>query len=117
MLLHSLTRKYRVLVLFDRGLSTILGRPCAISEEECVVLSYTSFGANNDVIIKRYSYDVDLPAECDDEYWTHPTNPELAFKQPPGKPSTVSYFVAVIKLNCIQVSALRTVVSVFSMSL
>ncbi|KAJ6508087.1 fungal-specific transcription factor domain-containing protein [Mycena vulgaris] len=42
-------------------------------------------------------YDLDYPVECDDEYWETP-DPDLAFKQPPGKPSILSFTVAYLKL-------------------
>ena len=53
------------------------------------------------------SFDLELPMECDDEYWE---DPEKAFKQPPGKPSKVSFFVSYLKLNQILGFALRTIV-------
>ena len=56
------------------------------------------------------SFDLDLPAECDDEYWS-PSDPKEAFKQPPGKPSKMSYFIAYLKLSQILAFALRTIVS------
>ena len=48
--------------------------------------------------------------ECDDEYWSHP-DPSQAFKQPPGKPSTVAFCNAFIRLLKIQALASRTIVS------
>jgi hypothetical protein len=56
------------------------------------------------------SFDLDLPVECDDEYWS-PPDPKDAFKQPPGKPSKMSYFIAYLKLSQILAFALRTIVS------
>jgi hypothetical protein len=56
------------------------------------------------------SFDVDLPADCDDDYWEN-ENPLLMFKQPPGKPSKVSFFISLIKVQQILASALRTIVS------
>ena len=56
------------------------------------------------------SFDVDLPMEVDDEYWENEHEPEQAFKQPPGKPSHLSYFVSLIKLIQILAVALRTIV-------
>jgi hypothetical protein len=56
------------------------------------------------------SFDLDLPTECDDEYWS-PQDPGDAFKQPPGKPSKMSYFIAYLKLSQILAFALRTIVS------
>ncbi|KAG9309147.1 hypothetical protein JVU11DRAFT_10857 [Chiua virens] len=80
-------RAFWSLVLFDCQMSSSLGRPCAIQDED---------------------FDLDYPIECDDEYWEHP-DPEQAFKQPPDKPSTVSYFVSFIKLNNILSFAHRTI--------
>lgn len=56
------------------------------------------------------SFDLDLPVECDDEHWS-PPDPKDAFKQPPGKPSKMSYFIAYLKLSQILAFALRTIVS------
>ncbi|KAF7792733.1 hypothetical protein EIP86_003831 [Pleurotus ostreatoroseus] len=85
-----LKRAFWILVTMDRGLSSGLGRPCAIQDED---------------------FDVELPLECDDEYWTN-EDPNLAFKQPPGKPSTISFFNCVIRLNQIHAFALRTIYSI-----
>ena len=56
------------------------------------------------------SFDLDLPAECDDEYWSTSDSKD-AFKQPAGKPSKMSYFIAFLKLSQILAFALRTIVS------
>lgn len=56
------------------------------------------------------SFDLDLPTECDDEYWLHP-DPEQVFKQPPGKPSSIAFFNCYIRLHQILAFALRTIVS------
>ncbi|KAI0248863.1 fungal-specific transcription factor domain-containing protein [Lactifluus subvellereus] len=84
-------RAFWVLVVLDRLMSASFGRPCAIHEED---------------------FDVDLPAEVDDEYWENEHDPEQAFKQPPGKPSLLSYFVCSIKLNQILAVALRTIYTI-----
>ena len=47
--------------------------------------------------------------ECDDEYWINP-DPNLAFKQPEGKPSTVVFFNCALRLAQIHAFALRTIV-------
>ncbi|CCM00118.1 uncharacterized protein FIBRA_02145 [Fibroporia radiculosa] len=83
-------RAFWVLVSLDRSISSGLGRPCAIQDED---------------------FDLDLPTECDDEYWLHP-DPNLAFKQPPGKPSTVTFFNCFLRLNQILAFALRTIYSI-----
>ena len=59
------------------------------------------------------SFDLDFPVDCDDEYWSHP-DPAQSFKQPAGKPSTLSYFISSIKLNQILGFALRTIVRAIS---
>jgi hypothetical protein len=55
------------------------------------------------------SFDVDLPKDCDDEYW-ETDDPELAFKQPLGKPSKVAFFISLIRQQEIVAFALRTIV-------
>ena len=59
------------------------------------------------------SFDIDLPTECDDEYWTNP-DPEQAFKQPPGKPSKVAFFNCFVRLHQILAFAMRTIVRFLS---
>ncbi|TFK22897.1 hypothetical protein FA15DRAFT_621825 [Coprinopsis marcescibilis] len=49
-------------------------------------------------------YDVDLPIACDDEFWEN-EDPSLAFKQPPGRPSTVVAFNNILTLFNILSSA------------
>lgn len=67
-------------------------------------------------LIGSGSFDVDPMTECDDEYWSHP-DPSQAFRQPPGKPSTVAFCNAFIRLSKIQAFALRTIVSLASQPL
>ncbi|KIM80404.1 hypothetical protein PILCRDRAFT_789690 [Piloderma croceum F 1598] len=83
-------RAFWCLVTLDRHMSQALGRPCAIQDED---------------------FDLEFPLDCDDEYWEDP-DPEKAFKQPPGKPSKVSFFVSYVKLNQILGFALRTIYSI-----
>ncbi|KAJ7091185.1 fungal-specific transcription factor domain-containing protein [Mycena epipterygia] len=78
-------RAFWCLLSLDRAVCSFLGRPSAIHVED---------------------YDVELPLEVDDEYWEHP-DPEQAFKQPPGKPSLLSYFICHIRLCEILGSTLR----------
>ena len=52
---------------------------------------------------------MDLPLNCDDEYLEHP-DPEKAFKQPPGIPSKMDYFISMIRLNQILGFSQRTLV-------
>ncbi|EIW84606.1 hypothetical protein CONPUDRAFT_163685 [Coniophora puteana RWD-64-598 SS2] len=83
-------RAFWVLVSLDRAYSSSLGRPCAIHDTD---------------------FDLDLPTVCDDEYWEH-QDPEQQFKQPPGTPSYVAYFVSALKLSQILAFALRTIYSI-----
>ena len=62
------------------------------------------------LLISHYSFDQDLPLECDDEYW-ETENPDDAFKQPPGKPSKLAYYLAFLRLMNIIDNAQRTIVS------
>lgn len=68
------------------------------------------------LIMSLFSYDVDLPVDCDDEYWEHP-DPEQAFKQPPGKPSKISFLKVFMKLLHILAFAQRNLVSLQSRTL
>jgi hypothetical protein len=95
-------------VNFDRWWSSGLGRPCAIADEEYVSDRTGEQGA--DVC----SFDLDMPTECDDEFW-EASGTHKAFKQPPGRPSYMSYFVCNLKLQQIVSFALRTIVSVVTM--
>lgn len=62
-----------------------------------------------------HSLDLDLPLEVDDEYWEH-EDPEMAFRQPEGKPALVSAFVQWIKLSHIIAYALKTLVCMGGLS-
>ncbi|KAI0355562.1 hypothetical protein OH77DRAFT_1495869 [Trametes cingulata] len=79
-------RAYWHLVAFDRIGSMLIGRECCSREEDL---------------------DLEMPLEVDDEYWEN-ENPELAFRQPEGKPSLVTAFVCWIKLSHIVAFALKT---------
>jgi hypothetical protein len=57
----------------------------------------------------RDSFDLEFPAECDDEYWEHP-DPALRFKQPPEKPSTMAFCIALYRLMGLYGIVLRVVV-------
>ncbi|KAI0737552.1 fungal-specific transcription factor domain-containing protein [Daedaleopsis nitida] len=80
-------RAFWVLIALDRTSSFVLGRPSAIHDED---------------------FDLDYMTECDDEYWTNP-NPELAFKQPAGKPSKIAFANHLMKLLKILDFASRTI--------
>jgi hypothetical protein len=56
---------------------------------------------------------VELPIECDDEYWEN-DDPAKAFKQPAGKPSLTTYFNCSIRLNNILASSLKMLVRLLS---
>ncbi|KAG6899670.1 hypothetical protein C0993_008130 [Termitomyces sp. T159_Od127] len=83
-------RGFWVMVSIDRMTSSALGRPCAIQDED---------------------FDLDFPIECDDEYWEHP-DPAKRFRQPPDKPSYVTGFVTLLKLNQVLTIILRTIYSI-----
>ncbi|KAK0488743.1 fungal-specific transcription factor domain-containing protein [Armillaria novae-zelandiae] len=80
-------RAFWTLVYLDRQSSAFLGRSCCLFDEEI---------------------DLDLPIECDDEYW-EPLSTVHAFKQPPGRPAIVSYFNCYLKLTSLITFCLRTV--------
>ncbi|KAH6913531.1 fungal-specific transcription factor domain-containing protein [Coprinopsis sp. MPI-PUGE-AT-0042] len=85
-------RAFWVLVCMDRTVSAALGRPCAIQDED---------------------FDLDMPIECDDEYWdTECDDPSQAWVQPSGKPSLLTAFCLYLKLNQILAFSLRTIYSI-----
>ncbi|KAI0090934.1 fungal-specific transcription factor domain-containing protein [Irpex rosettiformis] len=86
---EMLKRAFWCLVWLDSVMSPQLGRPCGIQYED---------------------FDLDLPVECDDEYWVQDGN-ALYFVQPPDKEPTVAYFNCFLRLNQIQAFAMRTVYS------
>lgn len=59
---------------------------------------------------KSASFDLDYPIECDDEYW-ETEDPNQAFKQPPGKSSTMTGFIQGLKLCEMLAFTLRTLYS------
>ncbi|KAJ7617321.1 hypothetical protein FB45DRAFT_1034612 [Roridomyces roridus] len=76
-------RAFWVLVYMDRTSSAAMGRACAIQYDD---------------------FDLDLPIECDDEYWEHPT---YSFEQPAGIPSRIAFFNALLRLNNIMAFCLK----------
>ncbi|KAJ7503711.1 fungal-specific transcription factor domain-containing protein [Mycena galericulata] len=82
-------RAFWALVLYDRISGSGLGRPCALQYEDI---------------------DIELPTECDDGYWES-ESPALPFQQPPGTPSRVSFYVALLRLSNILAFSLRVVYS------
>ncbi|KAF8994386.1 fungal-specific transcription factor domain-containing protein [Cyathus striatus] len=85
-------RAFWVLVAMDRVISMGIGRPCAIFDDHL---------------------DVDMPVECDDEYWEHP-DPTQRFKQPNGVPSTVTAFNQHLQLYKVMAFAMSTIYSLDS---
>jgi len=86
---EMLKRVFWVLVWVDWVLSPQLGRPCGVQHED---------------------FDVDLPVECDDEYWVQDGS-TLQFLQPDDKPPITSFFNCFLRLNQIQAFAMRTIYS------
>ncbi|KAJ7629448.1 fungal-specific transcription factor domain-containing protein [Mycena polygramma] len=80
-------RVFWMLICIDTLASSFCGRPRATSDDD---------------------YDLDYPLEVDDEYW-EASDPGLAFKQPPERPSIVSYFTAYLKLMEIIGMAQKTI--------
>lgn len=64
----------------------------------------------------KSSFDIDLPTECDDEYWEH-SDPAKSWQQPEGVPSKLSFFVAYIKQTQIIVGTHAFLVSVFDLAM
>lgn len=94
-------------MVLDRGSSATLGRTCALQEEKLVFHLFSIFSHE-----QYCSFDLDLPIECDDEYWVA-NEPEQAFKQPAGVPSRISYFNWMIKLSNIRAMVIRRIVRLF----
>lgn len=82
-------RAFWVLLTLDRQISSFSGRQCVLQDGD---------------------YDVELPIDCDDEFWDHP-DPTLNFKQPSGKPSTMSFFHCYLRLHDILATAMRALYS------
>ncbi|KIY46562.1 hypothetical protein FISHEDRAFT_47082 [Fistulina hepatica ATCC 64428] len=82
-------RVFWSLIIADRIYSSFMGRACCIQSEDI---------------------DIDLPAECDDEYWDT-GDPSTSFKQPPGKPSQMAYMTCLAQLSEILAFALRNLYS------
>ncbi|KAF8992800.1 fungal-specific transcription factor domain-containing protein [Cyathus striatus] len=83
-------RAFWVLVARDRIFSMAIGRPCAVDDNQ---------------------FDLDMPVECDDEYWEHP-DPKQRFKQPKHVPSTAAYFTRCLRLTKILSFAMSTIYSI-----
>ncbi|KAJ3906202.1 fungal-specific transcription factor domain-containing protein [Lentinula edodes] len=83
-------RAYWALINLDSFTSIFLGRPKATDPAE---------------------YDLDLPIECDEEFWEHP-DPEQAFKQPLGQTSLSAYWRTFLKLIDILAFAQKNIYAV-----
>jgi len=57
-----------------------------------------------------FSFNLELPIDCDDEYWPVDDESE-GFEQPPGKPSKLTMFILMIKLFHLQADVVRAIVS------
>jgi hypothetical protein len=113
-------RVCRVLVCLDRTMSSAMGRPCAIQDEEYVSVFLYLSGRGANPFLLLTSFDLDFPIECDDEYWPGEVDPSSRkrqvfddWSQPGNKPSKLSGFLALIKLMKLLSFALRTIVSYF----
>ncbi|KAJ3823960.1 fungal-specific transcription factor domain-containing protein [Lentinula raphanica] len=84
-------RAFWIMYMMDIFTSSFLGRPRSIGVED---------------------FDIDLPIDCDDEYWENADHPEQAFQQPPQIPSRISYLICFIKLMDILGLAMRTIYSI-----
>ena len=87
----------------DRFISSLTGRPCSLNDEEYVFFD-SFFGFSRSLISDSCSFDLDLPIECDDEYWDN------GFQQPSGKPSSITYFNCFLRLMDIFAYAMRLIV-------
>ncbi|KAF8187484.1 hypothetical protein BJ912DRAFT_969930 [Pholiota molesta] len=81
-------RAFWVLMTLDRHISSFSGRPCALQMKSAFFPTFL---------------DLDLPLECDDEYW------ENGFKQPPDKPSSITFFNCYLGLIDILAYAMRLI--------
>ncbi|KAF8658322.1 hypothetical protein AX16_002090 [Volvariella volvacea WC 439] len=82
-------RAFWVIVCIDRFITANSGRPLSLQPEDI---------------------DVDLPTECDDEYWDC-NDAKLNFRQPPEVPSAIAFFNCYVKLMDILASAMKAIYS------
>ncbi|KAF5376828.1 hypothetical protein D9757_008888 [Collybiopsis confluens] len=83
-------RVFWCLYHLDLQFALMLGRPCALHEED---------------------FDLELPIDCDDEYWVTSTSGDF-FEQPPDKPSKIAFIRSFLEANVILSYALRTMYSI-----
>ncbi|KAJ3899705.1 fungal-specific transcription factor domain-containing protein [Lentinula edodes] len=81
-------RAFWALVNIDVTVSMFLGRPRATTFDDI---------------------DLELPADCDQEYWENPEDPEKNFIQPAGKPSLMSFWIHYTKLQQIAAAVHRLI--------
>ncbi|KAF8482796.1 fungal-specific transcription factor domain-containing protein [Russula ochroleuca] len=82
-------RVWWYLIGLDRMQCAILGRPCAVKEED---------------------FTAEFPLEVDDDFWEN-DDPQRSFRQPPDRPSTVTAFNLWLQLTDFAASALHCFVS------
>ena len=99
----------RVLLNYERLVSSSLGRVCSIRPEEWVTEHRHFISAD-----RLFSFDLDLPVDCDDEYWPVDGGTE-GFEQPLGKPSKLTMFILMINLFHLQTDVVRLLVSASSL--
>jgi hypothetical protein len=100
-------RVFWMFILADSLVSAAVGRPPAIELSEYVDQQARRLDLHDSY---RFSLDLELPIDCDDEYWGN-LDPDLAFKQPAGIPSRVSFFCAMVELIKIHQVVQRAFVS------
>ncbi|KAJ3722469.1 hypothetical protein C8R42DRAFT_720835 [Lentinula raphanica] len=100
-------RAFWMLNFIDLSFSVNIGRPRAMSPDELVGQLSTSEACLRP---NSYSYDVEFPIECDDEFWEQPG--DLAFKQPPGQLCQLTHWIQMLKLVSILESVQRALNSV-----
>lgn len=83
---EQLKRTFWTLVIVDHVVATATGRPPGTND--------------NDI-------DLDLPVDCDDEYWTT-SKGRPAFRQPEGKPTHTYFFIHIVRLREIENYALKS---------
>ncbi|KAJ3892544.1 fungal-specific transcription factor domain-containing protein, partial [Lentinula edodes] len=59
---------------------------------------YMSIATGRPRSTREDDFDLELPPDCDDEYWEIPSHPHLEYIQPIGKPSLMSYWHHFVKL-------------------
>jgi hypothetical protein len=88
-------------------MSSHSGRPLGIHEEE-YAFHYSAVSSH---LYSTLSFDIEYPAECDDEYWEVDEEGHVSFNQPPGKPSKITGFIAYVKLTEMLAYTTRTLYS------